>query len=216
MIYLIIADSNNLKGDCHSTWQPHNLLSTDLKEYINKGKNESVKAERTLAYSTLLLSLEKFFSVKNPTIIRNENGKPYVKDGSVFISISHCDGVAAVALSDEEEIGVDIQSMPDEEKAERLSKRFLSETLIRQDKAEIKYFTLSLIDGEYRFNEISLMLESENNFLSKWVYSESVIKAFGTSFADISNITELSEKTATRIVGYKSFKIAATIVIKKA
>jgi phosphopantetheinyl transferase len=213
MIYLIIADSNNSKGDCHSVWQPHNHLPDAVQEYIDKTNNESVKAERTLAYSTLILSLEKFFSIKNPTIVRNENGKPYIKDNEAFISLSHCDGVAAIALSDEGEIGVDIQSPPEERKAEHLSKRFLSETLVRQDKTKIKYVLLSLIDGEYGFNEISLTPEMENDFLSKWVYSESVIKAFGRTFSDISKITALSENTATQIVNYKNFKISTTIVI---
>jgi phosphopantetheinyl transferase len=216
MIYLIVADNNSIKKDCLDTWQSCNLFPGEIKEYIENTKNEQTKTERFIAYSTLFSSLEKFFSIGNPKIKRNKNGKPSLVDSNVYISLSHCDGVSAIALSDEDEIGVDIQSPVDDTKAERLTKRFLSKIHPKQEDINIKYFYMTLTDKTVDFKEIALENSDKADFLSKWVYLESVIKAYGISFSEISKINELSKNTKTRIYNYKNFKIAVTKAVIKA
>ncbi len=211
MICVVISDLQNLKGDCRIARHPHYILPDRIKEYIEKTKNEKKRAERSLAYTTLLYSLESFFSVKDPVIERNQNGKPDLSSCDIHISISHCDGVAAVAMSDEGDIGVDIQSGIDEDKAKRLGERFLSAISVKQDEVNIKYFSIDFTDKGACFNKIMLENDDSIDFLSKWVYTESMIKAFGLSFSDISKINEISHSTDTKTVKYKNFKIATTI-----
>ena len=211
MIYVVIADILNSERDCHNTWQPQNLLPEGIREYIGKTKNEKMRAERFLAYTTLLCSLERFFSVNDPIIERNPNGKPYLKNSNIQISISHCDGVAVTAICDEGQIGVDIQSVIDEEKAKRLEKRFFAEILLKNENVDVKYFSLEFSNNEARFNEILPERDKNKDFLSKWVYTESVIKTYGLSFSDISKINEFASSTLAQIVDYKNFKIATTI-----
>ena len=215
MIYTVISSlkENRIeinKRDCRIVRQPLTLLYPKLKEYTERGKNEQHNAERRLAYITLLSSLKEFFFIENPVIKRNENGKPSLVDCNVHISLSHCDEVSAITLSDEGEIGVDIQSPVDDAKAERLTKRFLSEIQPKQEEVNIKYFYMTLTEKGANFTEIFLENSDKTDFLSKWVYLESVIKAYGISFSEISKINELSKNTKTCILNYKNSKIAVT------
>lgn len=45
------------------------------------------------------------------TIIYNKNNKPFIKDGSMFISISHSHQLTAVMLSTSEKVGIDLEYM---------------------------------------------------------------------------------------------------------
>ena len=212
MIYIVIADIQSIEKDCRDIRQSCNLFPGEIKEYIENTKNEQTKTERIIAYSALFSSLKEFFSIENPKIKRNTNGKPSLVDSNVHISLSHCDGVSAIALSDEGEIGVDIQSPIDDTKAERLTKRFLSEIQPKQEDVNIKCFYRTLTENGANFTEIVLENSDKTDFLSKWVYLESVIKAYGISFSEISKINELSKNTKTCILNYKNSKIAVTTV----
>ena len=136
MIYTVISDINNFKSaresaqkrDCHNKWQPLTLIPKDVISYIENGKNDEVRLERFTAYSTLFFALFELYGKKDVTLCRTDSGKPYlIENGNaskIQISISHSDGLVSVALSDEGDIGVDIQSEIDESRAERLEKRF--------------------------------------------------------------------------------------------
>ena len=161
MIYVIINDLENTKRDCRTMRQPLNLLTPELKEYIENTKNEKTKFERISAYSALLISLKELFSLENPEIRRNENGKPYLMDSKIYFSISHSDRVSAVALSDEGEIGIDLQCSFDKEKEEKINKRFLNNIEFKNDNVDIKYFLLS--NGELK--DYSPEISPQNDFL---------------------------------------------------
>lgn len=53
--------------------------------------------------------LRKYFAIKNPVYYRNENGKPYLADNSLYFSLSHSGGITAAAVC-EREVGLDIQA----------------------------------------------------------------------------------------------------------
>ena len=213
MIYLVIADIQSIEKDCRVSRQSCNLFSKEIKDYIENTKNDQTRTERFIAYSSLFYSLKEFYSVNNAKLVKNENGKPSIVDSDIQISLSHCDGVCTIVFSDEGEIGVDIQSPLDEAKAERLNARFLSEIQPKQEEIEIKCFYMTFSDNGAEFTEITLKNSPNEDFLSKWVYTESVIKAFGLTFSDISKINELSKNTKTAIFNYKKFKIAITEIV---
>lgn len=210
MIYLVITDIQN-KKDCHFKWQSDKLFDEKVKNYIDNSKSKKTKLERLAAYTTLLCSLKKFFSIEQIEIEKNKNGKPYLDKENVFFSISHSDNLAVIALSDEGEIGVDAQSFVDENKANRLEKRFLSDIKIKNNQVEMKIFYFDFSGDKPIFIEKNLDIDRDDDFLSKWVYSESVIKYWGTNFSDILKINSLSENTKTQIISYQNNKIAITI-----
>ena len=101
-----------------------NSLSIDLSLYDNIDKNrlEKIKKSSNNLFkkeqlgSSLLLNdiLENYFFMDTTKIeyIYNEFGKPYIKDSNLYFSLSHSNGVIALAVS-KEEIGLDIELIKD-------------------------------------------------------------------------------------------------------
>ncbi len=101
-----------------------NNLSTDLSLYDNIDKNrlEKIKKSSNVLFkkeqlgSSLLLNdiLENYFFMDTTKVeyIYNEFGKPYIKDSNLYFSLSHSNGVIALAVS-KEEIGLDIELIKD-------------------------------------------------------------------------------------------------------
>ncbi|MDX9904545.1 MAG: 4'-phosphopantetheinyl transferase superfamily protein [Bacteroidales bacterium] len=48
---------------------------------------------------------------RNARIVYNKNNKPFIKDGSHFISISHSNKLTAIILSTNEKVGIDLEYM---------------------------------------------------------------------------------------------------------
>jgi 4'-phosphopantetheinyl transferase len=48
---------------------------------------------------------------KDMRIVYNKNNKPFIKDGSYFISISHSHRLTAILLSTNEQVGIDLEYM---------------------------------------------------------------------------------------------------------
>ncbi|HKK43587.1 MAG TPA: 4'-phosphopantetheinyl transferase superfamily protein [Bacteroidales bacterium] len=48
---------------------------------------------------------------KDAKIVYNKNNKPFIKDGSRFISISHSHKLTAILLSTDEKVGIDLEYM---------------------------------------------------------------------------------------------------------
>ena len=101
-----------------------NNLSTDLSLYDNIDKNrlEKIKKSSNILFkkeqlgSSILLNdiLENYFFMDTTKVeyIYNEFGKPYIKDSNLYFSLSHSNGVIALAVS-KEEIGLDIELIKD-------------------------------------------------------------------------------------------------------
>lgn len=224
MIYVVISDGLNRqsglinkKGDCRVLRQPQSLLSTEVNEYIEKTANKITKSDRSSAYTTLFAALKLFFDAEGFDLKRTENGKPYLYsslpcyDKSISVSLSHSDSIIAVALSDEGDVGVDIECGVEKEKAERLERRFLSDITPENDNIEIEYYYAGFKENEAVFEKIVPQCDTQVDFLSKWVFAESIIKCFGLTFSEISKINELAGKTKTHIVSINNFKIATTV-----
>ena len=191
---------------------PESRLPDDIKDYIDKTKNEQVRSERFSAYTSLLCGLKTFYGIDNFSIKRTDRGKPYIVtneadennsngDKKIYISVSHSDGLSAVALTNEGEIGVDIQSLIEPDRAERVDKRFLSE--LSFEDGELDLFTYFLrMDGaiaSVEENTVPLLkasipqkndssLSNKNNveiITSKWTLAESCMKAISGGFSDL-------------------------------
>jgi hypothetical protein len=226
-------------------------LPEEINKFIGNTKNESLRNERRLAYTTLFSALKLFLGIDDATVTKNSDGKPYlifnpkkyqknkdlildetlnqknedfykktftdenglVIESQIYINISHSDGTVAVSISDEREIGVDIQSEISKDKAERLKVRFFDGLEITSDSIGIKYYYCHLTEDEASFEEITLPDVSDLNFTVKWTYAESLMKLYGRGFGEISNLDTLSQYSSTeiKIIPNSPFVVATSI-----
>jgi phosphopantetheinyl transferase len=82
------------------------VLDNDEKKKYNSFSSNSRKLE-FLSVRALLADLIG----KDAKIVYNKNNKPFLKDGSRFISISHSHKLTAILLSTNEKVGIDLEYM---------------------------------------------------------------------------------------------------------
>jgi phosphopantetheinyl transferase len=94
-----------IEEDLDSLLQKVNL-NTDEKKRFKSFRSVSRKFE-FLSVRALLAEL----TGGTTSIVYNKNNKPFLKDGSKFISISHSHQLTAILLSVNEKVGVDLEYM---------------------------------------------------------------------------------------------------------
>lgn len=203
MIYTVIAflGENRIEKnrDCREFRQPLSLLPEEIKKYIENTKNEAVRAERELTYITLLCSLKAFFDIDKIRLERAPDGKPYLKDSNIHFNLSHSDGVIAACISDEGEVGVDLQSDIAPERAERLKDRFFKDFEPESESLDANYYFCCIDGAEAVFKEINPALPCLDSFSTKWSAAESLMKLHGRGFADASVLPLLAKTSKTEV-----------------
>jgi len=81
------------------------LHTEEMKKY--KGFRSNSRKLEFLSVRALLSELLG----KEASIVYNKNNKPFLKDGSHFISISHSHKLTAILLSTNEKVGIDLEYM---------------------------------------------------------------------------------------------------------
>ncbi|MGM9788075.1 MAG: 4'-phosphopantetheinyl transferase family protein [Candidatus Cryptobacteroides sp.] len=81
-------------------------IPSDELEEISYIKSESLRKQK-LAVRALLDAMfeEKVY------LSHHDNGKPYIENNAINISITHTDKYVAVMLNDEDEVGIDCESL---------------------------------------------------------------------------------------------------------
>ncbi len=82
-----------------------NLKQNDLKKFTGFKSNS-----RKLEFLSVRALLAELLGPE-ARIVYNKNNKPFIKDGSHFISISHSNKLTAIMLSTRERIGIDLEYM---------------------------------------------------------------------------------------------------------
>jgi 4'-phosphopantetheinyl transferase len=94
-------------------------IEEDLDTLLNLVVLDDDEKKRYKVFSSNSRKLE-FLSVrallsellgKEARIVYNKNNKPFLKDGSMFISISHSHKLTAILLSTNEKVGIDLEYM---------------------------------------------------------------------------------------------------------
>ena len=79
-------------------------LNDSESDYVKFIQNSKRKKE----VAVTLFIIKQLFG--NDTVLKhNENGKPFLKNSSIHISISHSGNLLCIAYSDKYEVGIDIQ-----------------------------------------------------------------------------------------------------------
>lgn len=102
---------------------------SELSQYIaDAGKMQRAQRLRT---AHLLQKAEAFLldcgvCTETLKLKKQDGGKPYFEASVLKISISHTDGISAVAFAVDAEIGVDIEAQISDDRCARLNERYLS------------------------------------------------------------------------------------------
>jgi hypothetical protein len=107
-----------------------------------------------------------------------------------------------VSLSDTDDMGVDIQTDPDEKTMERLKKRFISNVRYNPGDIDITFYLLEKSDNELLFSEICGET-IPTDFSDKWSAMESVMKLYGSGFSALPDIDDLCAKSTTNVINIK-------------
>ncbi len=138
------------------------------KENASPNRRKSFLGDRAL----LQLMLKQFFGIETlPGILVAEHGKPYFKDRSLpFFNITHSASTIAIAVSDEEPQGIDLEYLKKRHDLKGLESRVMGESerryvVKRGRKDELRLFTLH------------------------WTMRECLLKTSGIGLAGLSGIT---------------------------
>lgn len=143
-------------------------------EYINaleQKKNDLAACESLF---TLNLLCDMTALLPAPTapsalvLARGERGKPYFLNSPLKFNLSHSHGFVACALSDSEEVGVDIEAaLPPEDRAKKISERFFDDADKKAVKEDPPCFSRLWSEKEAKAKffgmDLSNFLESERN-----------------------------------------------------
>lgn len=100
--------------------------------------------------------LKKKHGILSPAFIKNEHGKPYLKENPLFFNLSHSREIAVFAVC-EREVGIDVEALVPR-KYDQIFNRFSE-----REREEIK---------------------SSDDFLRHWTVKESFVKYLGLSIAE--------------------------------
>ncbi len=115
---------------------------------------------------------------------RGAHGKPYLKGGGVWFSLSHTAGAVCAAFSENEEIGVDI------ERADRKVNQELYKRVLSAQEQE--------------------RLHSQKDFLCAWVSKEAFLKRLGIGVSrDLRGVDSLSLPD-TKVLEYEDFLVGVS------
>lgn len=188
MIYIVITKVQAEEAEISAA----SFLPSEVKNYIKKPTSKKVREERRTAYSLLYSALFEFFGEKYSGLFVEwtKEGKPRFKsenhelkpeslelksenpknkeenrelDGCIpQFNLSHSDGVVALVLSDNGEIGIDIQGEIDESTADRIEKRYktrsalssLSLGRLSDFESDVALMYASLEDKEFTYEKV--------------------------------------------------------------
>ena len=183
MIYLAISDGTRELP----------IVDSGVSEFISGTRNESLRRSRSIAYSLLCASLGNLFPGEKIEIKKEPSGKPFgVRAGGerLHLSISHTDGLAAVAISDACPVGVDVEAEIIGERRERVEKRFLANL-----PSPLGIKSSDAIPRPVCYGEgISISgIKEPAAVTDRWVVCEAYLKCDGGGFGSISDIGKIEK-----------------------
>lgn len=201
------------------------VIPKNIVDYIDNTSNQKQKHARLCAYTSLFFSLKEIFDEDRCTLEFNGNGKPYILGAkrNLYVNISHSDTLSAVCISDEGEVGVDVQERIDDARSARLEKRFFGGLEIKSDisKDEISLTVFEETNEKFVLTKNTKnrfeIIENKNDYTEKWSLGESLLKCDGIGFGGAENVKEMqnSYSSLTTRISTENKEIALSITIKR-
>lgn len=210
MVYVFISDctqivENSRVGISDTAKLIYSRLPKSIMERIDGTKNENQRLMRIFAYGLLNYALKLTQGDADYAIEWGAQGKPCLtlagRGSDVKINLSHTEKMCAVAVSDEGDVGVDIECEIPHDKAERLKKRLFSDIKICAENkiSHIEYHLFEYSEQgeicEARGSE-KYLLEgvAEDDYTALWTMGEAMMKCDGRGFLAVGNLADLSNK----------------------
>lgn len=143
------------------------LLSADEAERVQRRRIATDRETLAIAYALHRLLLGRFLGVRHPGHVplhRDERGCPRLAGDIAYTSLSHCDGLIAIAVTTSGPVGVDI-----EPRARGVVMAAIARCVCHSSEAA----ELALLDAPARAAAL----------LAIWVRKEAVLKAAGVGLA---------------------------------
>lgn len=187
--------------------------SRELAERIASKKSEARKKESIQAYTLLAFSYKKLFGNELPEVAFADSGKPCLKESNIKISISHTDGLCAVAFS-KNNVGIDAEKSESFKEKQHLIDRFVNKDLQNNlnsgnnSTEQVSFYTV-------KENElVALDVSEERNTTAErsreaarlWTSLEALLKT-RDGFADIKRINEIAKSALVKTVYHDGFVI---------
>lgn len=209
LLYLLSKNEQNAVALWHKTKSEYESKNPSLKEsleaYVSSSGKKNLE-ERMLVAALIMESLGhmKCFDheCREPlALIKDGNGKPCFTGTNLRLSIAHNEDFVAVAYAKCGEIGIDIESKIDEEKAQKLSKRFpqIASLEIEQNKDESREKVIAFEMSDKGIFTPLKLTSADNSFTAKWTATEAIMKWDGRGFSALMEIPKLSKEISTSI-----------------
>lgn len=180
MIKIYLLDFSGAEAD--------NFSTSALPSFILETKNGKLRRERIFSYLLLSHAYCENFNLPMPDIERDENGKPYFALGSVRFNLSHTDNLAAVIISDEGDVGIDVQKVSPRV-SEGLMEKVEKSPLIMEKSETLTEPNFLRAEGDRLLpNEPDFSCGNETSFFRKWTEREALAKADGVGLSLLSKI----------------------------
>lgn len=150
------------------------------------------KALHDAAYALLCRVLQTHFDVEHPSIVKTEQGKPYIENSSLKISLSHTNGLVCCAVAHDNEIGIDC------ERARKISEHVPGR-----------------VCTERELRDIWEAKDPDSRFLLYWTLKESISKKRGVGLRESFRQYEISWEGNTPVCnGYvlKTMRVGAYFI----
>lgn len=181
MIKIYLLDFSGAEAD--------NFSTSALPSFITETKNTKLRGERIFSYLLLSYAYYENFKAPMPFVVKDGNGKPYFNNGEIYFNISHTDNLAAVIISDEGEVGIDVQKIS-QKVSERLMEKTLKESVrVEKSKSLTEPVFLRAAGGKIALDTLTFKKgTAEPSFFRKWTEREALAKADGRGLSYISRV----------------------------
>lgn len=200
------------------------LLPCSVKERILNTKDSGTKNERAYAYTLMRAVLNKrgvSDAELRKSFLFDEKGKPFLKDSDFEISVTHTDGMAAVAVSEGGPVGIDLEKI-DFLKRQRLEKiiaRFYKESdSVALEKNITKKNLVCLGENRAYVNEIkSEAFTDEDAPFVKWTVLEAALKHVGTGFECVKDAEKIMKelRIEASVISFDGNRYALSVAFAK-
>ena len=180
MIKIYLLDFSEAEGD--------NFSTSALPDFVKETKNVSLKKERTFSYLLLSYAYREIFGEPMPEIKRDGHGRPHFVSGGIDFNISHSDSLAALIISDEGKVGVDIQKTSVKVSEALIEKVDKTSPYIPMAEKTENPFYLKVSGGKIIPAVSPAKICDGVPFFKKWTEQEALAKADGRGLCYLSKI----------------------------
>lgn len=138
--------------------EPLAFFESKLQGRVEASKNIMHPVKRTQHLAARLLLQTMLPALDINSIEYAANGKPYFENANIHFSISHCNGYAACAISEEGPVGIDIELI--HERIKKIAPKFLHKSELEKintlnEEAQLKEmsFVWAAKEAMYKMNE---------------------------------------------------------------